>query len=69
MKTYIQQCKDKEIEMNQESFDDFLDFWHTSEQTRNIALHDAIGITREEYSENILKENNLLKLLEEKIKE
>lgn len=69
MKTYIQQCKDKEIKMNQESFDDFVDFWHTSEKTRNITLHEAIGITWQEYSENILKQNKLLELLAEKIKE
>lgn len=68
MQTYLEQCKNKKIEINEESFDDFVDFWHTSEQTRNISLHDAIGITWEEYSENILNQHDLLKLLKEKIK-
>lgn len=69
MKTYIQQCKEKTIELNEKSFDDFVEFWHTSQQTRNITLHDAIGISWKEYSENILKQDNLFQLLEKKIKE
>jgi hypothetical protein len=67
MKTYIQQCKEKLIELNEESFDDFVDFWHTSDQTRNITLHDAIGITRQEYGQYILKSKELIEFLKSKV--
>lgn len=69
MKTYIQQCKDKTIEFNEDSFNDFVDFWHTSEKTRNITLHDAIGISLEEYGKTFTKENELFQLIERKINE
>ena len=69
MKTYIEQCREKSLNFNKESFDDFVAFWHTSDQTRNITLHDAIGISWKEYSENILKNDSLFQLLEKKINE
>lgn len=67
MKTYIQQCKEKVIELNENTFDNFVEFWHTSEQTRNMTLHEAIGITWKEYSQYILDSEELLKLLQKKL--
>lgn len=67
MKTYIEQCKDKSIELSQNSLDDFVDFWHTSEQTRNITLHAAIGISWDEYRENMSNSEKIMKLLKSKI--
>lgn len=66
MKTYIQKCKEGIIQINEKSFDDFIDYWHTSEETRNISLHDAIGISFEEYSKNILDENKMIEMLKNK---
>jgi hypothetical protein len=68
MKTYIQKCKEGIIQVNEKSFDDFIDYWHTSEETRNISLHDAIGISFEEYGMNILNVEKMIIFLEEKIK-
>jgi len=31
MKTYIQKCKEGIIQINEKSFNDFIDYWHTSE--------------------------------------
>lgn len=67
MKTYIEQCKDKSVEPNQESFDDFVDFWHTSDKTRNMTLHAAIGVTWDEYRENILDSKKMLEFLKTKL--
>ena len=60
MKTYIQKCKDGVLIFNKESLDNFINYWNTSDETRNITLHDAIGISKEEYSKNV---NDLLKFL------
>ena len=68
MKTYIQKCKEGIIQVNEKSFDDFINYWHTSEETRNISLHDAIGISFEEYGMNILNVEKMIIFLEEKIK-
>jgi hypothetical protein len=68
MKTYIQRCKEGTIEVNENSFDDFVDYWHTSDETRNISLHDAIGISVEEYGKHILNVTSMLNMLEEKVK-
>lgn len=68
MKTYIQKFKEGIIQVNEKSFDDFIDYWHTSEETRNISLHDAIGISFEEYGMNILNVEKMIIFLEEKIK-
>ena len=58
----------KEFDTTEKSFDDFIDYWHTSEETRNISLHDAIGISFEEYGMNILNVEKMIIFLEEKIK-
>lgn len=68
MKTYIQRCKEGTIEVDENSFDDFVDYWHTSDETRNISLHDAIGISFEEYGKHILNVASMLNMLKEKLK-
>lgn len=67
MKTYIQKCKEGIIKVDENSFDDFVDYWHTSDETRNISLHDAIGISFEEYGKHILNVESMLKMLEDKV--
>ena len=66
MKTYIEKCKDKSIELSKDSLDDFVDFWHTSDQTRNMTLHAAIGITWDEYRENMNNSEKIMNLLKTK---
>jgi hypothetical protein len=53
--------------LSESSLEDFVDFWHTSEQTRNITLHAAIGISWDEYRENMSNSEKIMKLLKSKI--
>ena len=65
MQTYIQKIQNKEVPLTEESLDDFIDYWHTSDVSRNISLHSAIGVSWEEYSKHI--NHNFLDFLKTKI--
>lgn len=65
-KTFVQRCRDGEMRV--QDIDDFVEEWHTSEQTRNMTLHECIGLTQEEYASGIFDlEPVIRKKLEETV--
>lgn len=67
MKTYIEQCKEGMTELNKKSLEDFVEFWSKSDQTRNRTLPEAIGITLEEYRNNILDYEKIMTIVKSKM--
>jgi hypothetical protein len=67
MKTFIQQCI--ECSTKVEDYDDFIDFWHTSETARNVQLHEAFGLSQEEYSTTFFNHDKFIAMLNQKIKQ
>lgn len=67
MKTYIQQCKENLIELNEDSFNKFVDFWSKSDQTRNVTLNEAIGISIEDYKKSGSDFNKVREILKNNI--
>ena len=66
MKTYIEKCKEGIIELNEKTLNEFIEFWNKSDQTRNITLYEAIGLSKLEYGHNTLESKEIIKLLKNK---
>lgn len=63
MQTYIDRVRMGHTTLNDDTLDDFIEEWHTSDSWRNYELHAAIGVSQTQY-EKILKKGLLNTVLD-----